>query len=212
VFIIGGRMQVLKDCIRERIETSAIKLFKSDGFEKVSMRKIAEDAHMTVGNIYRYYDSKDHLFESILKPTLDEIIALLSEEVTDQIIDAPDKNAEFVSRVISIFLEIHNKHSEVLDILVYSCEGSSMGRPVEFVSNLLAERMSVLIDRYAQNNKLELDTHFLSHMICEALVDSFIKILYKFEDNESRRIHMLKITQVYTHLFISSLVMDRNEV
>lgn len=205
-------MQVLKDCIRERIETSAIKLFKANGFEKVSMRKIAEDAQMTVGNIYRYYDSKDHLFESILKPTLDEILALLSDEISDKIIDAPDKNTEFVSRVISIFLEIHSKHSEVLDILVYSCEGSSMGRPVEFVSDLLANRMSNLIDKYVKKKKLELDVHFVSHMICEALVDNFIKILYKFENDESRRMHMLQITQVYTHLFISSLIADRNEV
>ncbi|MBI9012573.1 MAG: TetR/AcrR family transcriptional regulator [Clostridiales bacterium] len=205
-------MQVLKDCIRERIETSAIKLFKAYGFEKVSMRKIAEDAHMTVGNIYRYYNSKDHLFESILKPTLEEILALLSDEITDKMIDEPKKNTEFVSRVISIFLEIHNKHSEVLDILVNSCEGSTMGRPVEFVSELLADRMSHLIDRYVKKNNLELDVHFLADMICEALVDGFIKILYKFEDDESRRIHMLKITQVYTNLFISSLVTDRNEV
>jgi len=204
-------MQVLKDSTREKLELSAIKLFKENGYEKVSMRKIALDADMTVGNIYRYYDNKNHLFESILQPALDEILALVSDEIADTILDTTQQNHEFVSNVISVFLEIHSRHADVLNILVYSCEGSTLDNPAELVSQLLAERFETLIALYANMNNIKLDAQFLARMLCSALVDNFIQILYKFDDDNARRVHMIQITQVYTQLFISGILNDRKE-
>lgn len=204
-------MQILKDSTRERLELSAIKLFKANGYEKVSMRKIALDADMTVGNIYRYYDNKNHLFESILQPALNEILALVSDEIADAIPDTSQQNYEFVSNVISVFLEIHKRYADVLNILVYSCEGSTLDNPAELVSQLIAKRLGNLIAIYADMNNLKLDAQFLADMLCRALVDNFIEILYKFDDDDVRRVHMIQITQVYTQLFISGILNDRKE-
>ncbi len=204
-------MQVLKDSIRERIEQSAIKLFREDGFDKVSMRKIAYDAHMTVGNIYRYFENKDHLFESLITPTLEKIIGLVNDEVTNDLIDVNDKNNAFVNRIIDIFLDIHKTDTEVLDILVYSCEGSKIQKPTETISHLLADRMAVVIATYAETTSYNLNVPFLAGMICDSLIDNFIKILYKFDDDDSRKLHMYQITQIYTNLLITTIVNDRKE-
>jgi len=204
-------MQVLKENIRERIDIATIKLFKKNGFEKVSMRKIAEEAEMTVGNIYRYYDNKNHLFTSILQPTLDEILALLDDEISD-ILDTPEQNYQFVSNIISIFLEIHKRHSDVLDILVHNFEGDHVINPAIIISELLVIRMENLIVQYANNNHLNIDSKFLAKLLCDGIIDNFIRILYKFDNDEDRRIHMIQITQVYTQLFISGIMSDRREV
>ena len=42
-------MQVLKEEVRQRIIKSAKKEFKNNGFDKASMRDIADSAKMTVG-------------------------------------------------------------------------------------------------------------------------------------------------------------------
>ena len=204
-------MQVLKDSIRERIEQSAIKLFREDGFDKVSMRKIANDAHMTVGNIYRYFENKDHLFESLITPTLEKIIGLVNDEVTNDLIDVTDKNNAFVKRIIDIFLDIHKTDTEILDILVYSCEGSKIQKPTETISHLLADRMAVVIATYAETTSYNLNVPFLARMICDSLIDNFIKILYEFDDDDSRKLHMYQITQIYTNLLITTIVNDRKE-
>ncbi len=145
----------------------------------------------------------------ILRIRLIEILELLSDEISGKILETPKQNDQFVSNVISIFLEIHKRHSDVLDILVYSCEGSSIENPAELVTRLLAEKMETLISMYAVKNNMNLDTQFLAEILCRGLVDNFIKILYKFDDDESRRIHMIQITQIYTQLFISDLLNER---
>jgi len=204
-------MQVLKDSIRERIEASAIKLFRSHGYDKVSMRKIAADAHMTVGNIYRYFDNKDHLFESLITPTLDKIMFLVSDEVTKKMVDEPEKNTEFVKRIIDIFLDIHRSEADILDMLINSCEGSRVNKPAATISGMLASRMENLILDYIDLTGIDLNAKVLSNMLCDSLVDNFIRILYEFDDDESRKVHMYHIAQIYTNLFITTIMVKRKE-
>jgi len=51
-------MQVLKEKTRRDIVEAAEKEFRKLSFEKASMRTIATNANMTVGNLYRYYKNK----------------------------------------------------------------------------------------------------------------------------------------------------------
>ena len=47
--------------------------FLDKGFEKASMRTIARQSGLTVGAIYRYFKSKEDLFEALVQPTLEDI-------------------------------------------------------------------------------------------------------------------------------------------
>lgn len=55
-------MQILKDNIRSRILDVAKQQFELKGYSKTSMREIAVDVGVGVGNIYNYFKSKDELF------------------------------------------------------------------------------------------------------------------------------------------------------
>lgn len=63
-------MQTLKNDVRERIISSAQEIFFERGFHKASMRAIAEQSQIVVGNLYNYYKTKDALFEAIINPAL----------------------------------------------------------------------------------------------------------------------------------------------
>ncbi len=39
------------------------------------MRRIAAQAEMTVGNLYRYFEGKDQLIQAITSPALTELIS-----------------------------------------------------------------------------------------------------------------------------------------
>ena len=58
--------QVLKEEIRERIVKAATLEFFEKGFESSSLRKIARNSAITPGNLYRYFDNKEALYESIV--------------------------------------------------------------------------------------------------------------------------------------------------
>ena len=51
---------------RERILLTALKLFAADGYEAVSIRQIAESLGMTKAAIYKHYQSKRDIFDSIV--------------------------------------------------------------------------------------------------------------------------------------------------
>jgi AcrR family transcriptional regulator len=56
--------QVLKAEVRERIRAAALMLFAQCGFAGTTMHDIAREAGMAVANTYRYYGSKEELFDA----------------------------------------------------------------------------------------------------------------------------------------------------
>jgi len=61
-------IQTKKDDVKSRIEDAALAVFAMKGFGEATMADIAREAGLSVGNIYRYYRSKDALFYSALAP------------------------------------------------------------------------------------------------------------------------------------------------
>ena len=72
-------MQILKDNIRSRILDVAKQQFELKGYSKTSMREIAVDVGVGVGNIYNYFKSKDELFHEVVRPVLYALEMLLQD-------------------------------------------------------------------------------------------------------------------------------------
>jgi len=49
---------------RELILTTALRLFREQGYDKATMRAIAAEAGVSVGNAYYYFSSKEHLIQA----------------------------------------------------------------------------------------------------------------------------------------------------
>lgn len=52
---------------REQILTAASKIFAEKGYQRATTREIAEEADLSEGLIYSYFESKDHLLLAILE-------------------------------------------------------------------------------------------------------------------------------------------------
>ncbi|MCP4130105.1 MAG: TetR/AcrR family transcriptional regulator [bacterium] len=59
-------MQVLKTEIKETINEAALNCFFQNGFKQARMADIAEDAGLSVGNLYHYYKNKKDLFYAVI--------------------------------------------------------------------------------------------------------------------------------------------------
>jgi AcrR family transcriptional regulator len=64
---------------RERIFGAAMELFKASGFEKTTMRMIADRAGVNVALSYRYFPSKEHLVFEFYRRFSDDFIAASAE-------------------------------------------------------------------------------------------------------------------------------------
>ena len=78
--------QILKDSVKQMIVDSAIQDIFEHGFSNSSMRRIASNAEMTVGNLYRYFKSKEEIVNYIIAPVLDQLNVVI-EKYTHQRID-----------------------------------------------------------------------------------------------------------------------------
>jgi AcrR family transcriptional regulator len=75
-------MQVLKDEVRDQIFDAALKKFAEKGFKRTTMADIAKEAGLSVGNLYRYYKNKDHIFRSVITPgDIEELISLFTRKI-----------------------------------------------------------------------------------------------------------------------------------
>ncbi|SET42544.1 transcriptional regulator, TetR family [Natronincola peptidivorans] len=115
-------MQVLKDEMRDRILEAAVKEFKDKGFKNASMRSMAKNAGMTVGNMYRYFENKEALFSTIVTPAFDMVVDLINEHNHPDFNEETDAFVEFMAdSIVTIFV----KHREALLILIDGSEGTS---------------------------------------------------------------------------------------
>lgn len=72
-------MAVKSEQTRQKVAAAALRMFREIGFEKTTMRGIAAEAGVSVGNAYYYFASKDDLVHELYIQVQAEHAALASE-------------------------------------------------------------------------------------------------------------------------------------
>ena len=71
--------EAMRAATRERVRSAAVRLFARQGFAAVNMRRIAEEAGISTGSIYRHFTTKEELFEDLVTEAatgMGEVVAL----------------------------------------------------------------------------------------------------------------------------------------
>ncbi len=74
---------------QEKIEAAALRLFIGRGFYGTSVRDIAQEAGVSLGNIYNYYRTKEQLFSSLVR-RYDLRMAALQEKLLTPLLGEMD--------------------------------------------------------------------------------------------------------------------------
>lgn len=69
---------------RAQILYAALDLFKDRGYEKTTMRAVAEAAGVSLGNAYYYFKSKEHLIQAFYAHTHHEHLAACTEGLAEE--------------------------------------------------------------------------------------------------------------------------------
>ncbi|MDR3643681.1 MAG: TetR/AcrR family transcriptional regulator [Clostridia bacterium] len=125
-------MQYLKDEVKNRILGSALAEFKSMGYSDASMRKIAKDARVALGNVYHYYTNKQELFNALVGSVYDRLITSIQEINRIGLKDAneyqfmpkSDETGYYgINELVSTLLGICKEHNIELLILLDKSKG-----------------------------------------------------------------------------------------
>ncbi|WP_253824986.1 TetR/AcrR family transcriptional regulator, partial [Vibrio chagasii] len=83
---------------RQQILSAAEKLIAEVGFQGLSMQKLAKEAGVAAGTIYRYFDDKDHL--------IDDVRVLVTQRVADAVQDGVNDSDPIKQRYRTMWLNI----------------------------------------------------------------------------------------------------------
>lgn len=120
-------MQYLKDEVRQRIIASAFEEFRTKGYMDASIRTISKTAEISSGNIYRYFASKENLFEEIVGPVYSALKSELEVIKTEVEQAAHLKNQVSLNdlkRIDVSLLKYFETNREELLILLFKSSGS----------------------------------------------------------------------------------------
>ena len=201
--------QVQKDDVREAILESAREEFLEYGFEGSSMRRIAQKSRMTVGNLYRYFRSKEELSDTIVSPTY-KIINDTVRELSGGLIRFGEENREIdmplplikerLSTMSDRLVDIYDAHKIEVNILMM---GTRLNKEItdwfaDLIAALIAGNFSVP-DRNDERLKI------LSQCYAHSVFSGIRTIL---RESRSSKEDMRFMVRIYLNSFLSMLDND----
>lgn len=153
---------------RQRILEAARQEFYEKGFVDASLRSIARTAECTVGNIYRYFASKDTLFCQVLAPLTEEISKLMNQHYKDEDIDLYYRDHKhYEALMIDTYVPILNNYKREWRLLLTQSYGTSMETFIEVMKNSFCDLSLRFIDTFKKKYESQ---------ECIPISESFIRL------------------------------------
>ena len=202
--------QVLKDDVRESILSAAREEFLSHGIADSSMRRIASNSRMTVGNLYRYFKSKDDLSETIVSPTymaINSMVVKLTEGRLDMSKEGGELNAtipelkEMLSSLSDGLVDIYREHRTEVRILMMSSRLNTE------LTNWFEAAVAELISKYYEFSKEDERVQIMAKCYADSIFSGIRTILSNPQLSDDTLKNMVKI---YLNSFL--LMLDRKSL
>ena len=180
-------MQYLKDNVKDNIIKAALKEFSEKGYRDSSMRAIASNAGIVMGNIYRYFENKEALFNSTVGPVYDKISGISTKiQAEIEAMEGPWEDEQamaLIKRLYGQILENFSGHGTEILILLDKSGGSAYENTKK---ELIAQIQSVLDTRLTP--EIKIDDPFIFYVIASAFVEGVCVVLRDTGDHDKEAV------------------------
>ena len=183
----------------KNILNTARKHFLKDGFSGASLRNIVKDAGLTTGAFYKYYPTKEALFDALTDPYIEHIYQIYDRVVEDfeklsakeQTSNMSDTSGDGMDQMIDYIYEHYDNFR-----LLLKCGDS--GKFETFIHNMVDREMRSSLE-YVKKMKedgieIPIVGESLMHMIYTGFFSSTFQIIEHDIDRETakRNVHKLR--------------------
>lgn len=183
----------------KNILNTARKHFLKDGFSGASLRNIVKDAGLTTGAFYKYYPTKEALFDALTDPYIGHIYQIYDRVVEDfeklsakeQTSNMSDTSGDGMDQMIDYIYEHYDNFR-----LLLKCGDS--GKFETFIHNMVDREMRSSLE-YVKKMKedgieIPIVGESLMHMIYTGFFSSIFQIIEHDIDKETakRNVHKLR--------------------
>lgn len=203
-------MQVLKDEVRKSIIDAAIKTFTNNGYQKASMRRIAEEAGMSVGNLYRYYANKETLMGAIVQPMIDVFQENQANGPAKMKLEMLDVNLLEHSIFIEQLMEARMDFKDELFILFLRAEGSPYEGARETLGKFLEDKTVEFLQENSLDETVREGERAFIKIAAASIVEGFCTNLEISESETDFLMNMLRFTELIIKPSIRNLMALRD--
>lgn len=169
-------MQYQKEEVRNRILKAALKEFSSLGYYRARMLQISKRSKVPIGNLYKYFPSKESLFEALVDKAANQAQVMvdffLYRHVVDQDLKEHTEELKYVSYAVSKYIKEYKV--ELLMILE-----KSFGSNYEGFYNIIIKRIAAFLPVTKKN-----PASLVAEVLAKGLVEGLIIIAKKCPDEE----------------------------
>lgn len=173
-------MQRKKETVRNELLSSGLKIFLEKGYHHASMRQIVKEAGTTIGNFYNYFESKEALFNTLVKEDYAYIVSFLRDNEHHHDMDLKDllKNKEDLRNILRMMIP---KTFQYIDQGLVLLINKSKGTPFEKLRIHIIEGFS----EHLKEHLLEKDYFLMDDVFIETLAENFLIGLSHIIEKES---------------------------
>lgn len=163
-------MQYLKDEVRNSIAEEALKEFMEKGYEGASIRSIAKKSNTSVGNIYKYFKSKEDLYENLIGTVYHKLMDYINK--IDKV-EINEKAILIFYELMEKIMEIFNESSREISILLNQSKGSRYENCkstfVDFITRIVTEEMKYELSVKGKKLKDNYALYLTSYSLVECI-------------------------------------------
>lgn len=187
-------MQYLKFEVRNSIVEEALKEFMEKGYEGASIRNIARKSNTSVGNIYKYFESKEDLYENLIGSVYHRLMDYINQ--FDKV-ELNEKAQLIFYELMEKIMEIFNENSTEIAILLNRSSGSKYENCksifVDFITRIVTESMKYELSMKGKR----LGDSFVIYLVSYSLVESIAIIVKERHDGEEVRKLILNMIDIF---------------
>lgn len=187
-------MQYLKEDVRKSITEAALIEFVENGYEKASIRGIANRANTSVGNIYKYFKSKEDIYESLIGCVYHRLMNYINQ--FDEV-ELDDKALDVFDALIEKIMKIFNESNVEISTLLNQSTGSKYEKCkdvfVDFITRIVTESMNYELAKVGRR----LRDNFIIHLLSLSLMENISVIVREKDDGKEVKRLILKMIDIY---------------
>lgn len=193
-------MQVLKEELRQAMLQTAQHMFLDPGYEQTSMKDIAAEVGVSVGNLYRYFPNKEALLEAVTMPAYERLLEMMedSEDASE------DSIAGIIDKLEGLLAEFLREYRQSLLILLYGSKGTRQ----EDVKNALYDHFTKHVEMHFADYNLKAVSASAKPLnsdaarpVAIAFIEGFFEIIRLYSDEEQ----IVQAARTYTSIWFTGL-------
>jgi len=191
----GSLMQYLKEEIKNNIIAAAIHEFKEKGYHDASMRTIATNTGVAIGNVYRYFKNKDELFNSIVGPVYTRFTSMVFELYQSQ--NSIPEMKLIVGDITDKIMEFYDDYETELHILIDKSKGSKYEDIKEELIRLTNFRIKSELLLVFKEKGIHLEDDYILYIMAANIIEGIFMVLRKYRDQTKIKELMGQLLIIY---------------